>query len=538
MPSARSLASTAFLLLCVPALGAAAPYLPVVVPDPAREQLVEGHTVFTVIEVNRTTEVDGDTRFAAAVAVLVRERVSEPLALRFPGVLWFNDQYLVAPSTAPADVRIRYPCGGAVMAVNRGDPDPRMAFVNVHAQAGPAEAGGPSAYPAAVDAYADADGGQANVSTTTGYADDTDLQTPQRTPSPHPSVPSEPLPNWRFRASYVESYQIVDPNDHTWVVDLYRAYYRATLATDRLAVDDRVYEYPVWVVNVLGSTTFVPDDGSVDCAPFHDAIQALHGTVAPLTDQDDVDPTPIPYPADPTPPPEAPRQVPGTPYPDSARLSDGRCDGRDGRLRNDTARHIPAGYPHVKDDPCGGYASPGANGDCYGGQASAGGGCGTAAKPLRLYNALLYFKFEHLRAAGTVRNHSSGSSDTNGCQVGTEWSCPEGLDPDHMEGNSHPFHPTPHAAHQEAGAPCHPTTDGTNQPNAGTNHGGSASATWDPDAGTYGPAPCEALHATRDVDVYYSPTGRPVAPLERIFRENDQAGSDAPFHHHDEPATP
>ncbi|HET6403335.1 MAG TPA: hypothetical protein VFH78_01705, partial [Candidatus Thermoplasmatota archaeon] len=77
------------LVMAVPALGAATP---IVVP-PVPEQLVEGHTVFTVIEIVAVTATN-ETRFAAAVAVLVREYQARNAAQRFPGVLWFNDQYL------------------------------------------------------------------------------------------------------------------------------------------------------------------------------------------------------------------------------------------------------------------------------------------------------------------------------------------------------------------------------------------------------------------------------------------------------------
>lgn len=85
------------------------------------EQLVEGHTVFLTIEAypNATRE----ERFAAAVAVLVQERTHTEVKSRFPGVLWSNDQYLVDPmQDTDRNTRNRYPCTGAVIAVNRGDP--------------------------------------------------------------------------------------------------------------------------------------------------------------------------------------------------------------------------------------------------------------------------------------------------------------------------------------------------------------------------------------------------------------------------------
>ena len=544
MPNHRMLAVAALIVLSVPALGAAAPYLPVVVSDPVQEQLVEGHTVFTVIEVNRTTEVDGATRFAAAVAILVREQAQEQRAIRFPGVLWFNDQYLVTPqSQNAANAEYRYPCGGAVMAVNRGDPDPRMLLARAYVDTASTDfESSPGNNYTVVNVTATTTGTPyANASSDTGYFQPsntstpgvlTPAQAPGAGPVPPTPLPQQYVPGQQFSASYKESYTIVDPNDHTWVVDFYVGYHRASVDTaGGFTGGHRVYEYPIWVVNVLGSTTFVPDDGSTNCAPFYDLANQVYNTVAPLTNQQNLQPTPIPYPT--TPPSQAPSQTPGATYPDNLRMTDGRCDGRDGQVRNSTADRVNTAYPYVEDDPCAGYAQPQSrNGYCYGGQTATGGGCGTAAKPLRIYNALLYFKFEHLRVAGGIRNHSSSSTDTNGCQVGTEWACPEGLNPDDMEGNSHPFHPTPHSAHTDTASPCYPTTDGTNQPNGGTNHGGSSGAAYGAAVnGMYGPAACDLLHATRDIDVYFSPQGRPMAPLMRTNGGvSDTQGSDAPFH--------
>lgn len=140
-------------LLVLPAVGAAA----TIVVGPVQEQLVEGHTVFTVIEVRNDTNVTQE-EFHAAVAVLVREVRNDVDASRFPGVLWFNDQYLVPPSSSgvAAEQSVRYPCTGAVIAV--GDTygaDPRVEFTDAN--------------------------------------------------------PLSP--------GYVESYLIRDPNDHAWSVD-------------------------------------------------------------------------------------------------------------------------------------------------------------------------------------------------------------------------------------------------------------------------------------------------------------------------------
>ena len=142
------------VLLTIPMVGAAA----VVYAPAEQEQLVEGHTVFTVITVRNGT-AEKQEQFAAAVAVLVREQVRQiDYQDRFPGVLWFNDQYLVNPQNdRPTDVYpqfTRYPCG-AVIAVNEGDPLPKVNSV--------------------------------------------------------PIVPST--------AGYVETYHITDPNDQVWDVD-------------------------------------------------------------------------------------------------------------------------------------------------------------------------------------------------------------------------------------------------------------------------------------------------------------------------------
>lgn len=114
----RLLAISAVLSLLVSGIGVATP---IVVP-PRPEQLVEGHTVFTVIEIARVVNTT-EEEFAAAVAVLVRERILDRNANRFPGVLWFNDQYLVDPSQSAGGVvtRFRTPCSGAVIATDAGD---------------------------------------------------------------------------------------------------------------------------------------------------------------------------------------------------------------------------------------------------------------------------------------------------------------------------------------------------------------------------------------------------------------------------------
>ena len=434
------LALAAVLVLMVPALGAASPYLSVAVSGPTQEQLVEGHTVFTVIEVNHTTEVGGASRFAAAVAILVREAKRDD-SFRFPGVLWFNDQYLVGPSPARDEIQdFRYPCGGAVMAVNRGDPDPRAALARATVRT-PAGTHGASplsegtAHDPWVDASVNATGPAPQANASTG-------------------VVSPALGTDQTGISYVESYQIMDPNDHNWLIDLYMAYYRVNLP--RLA--ERTYEYPVWAVNVMGSPTFIPDDGVLDCTPFYDtAVTPFLGQPAANV----------------------------TKHVSCEHLGGGK----------------PVGYYGV-DDPCAGYAEPSRNGYCYGGQSAAGGGCGTAAKPLRLYNAVLFFKFEHLRVYGDDRVHNASSNDTNGCHGSAEWACPGG--DDDAEGNSHPFHPDPAHKASDNGA-----------------------------CGGAGEPECAMRHPTRDIDVYFSPAARPMRPLTPYYAVTDDQGSDAPFHDYD-----
>lgn len=108
------------LLLAVTGLGSATTY---VMPSP--EQVVEGHIVFTTIQ--SMSECCNHSKKAAAVAVLIREKQIERDLSRFPGVLWFTDQYLVDPLDAQGDRNeSRYPCTGSVLAVNAGDPDPRL----------------------------------------------------------------------------------------------------------------------------------------------------------------------------------------------------------------------------------------------------------------------------------------------------------------------------------------------------------------------------------------------------------------------------
>lgn len=493
----RMLAVAAVLALAVPTLGAAAP----IVAPPQPEQLVEGHTVFTVIEVfNNTTTIRAE--FAAAVAVLVREYDASYRANRFPGVLWFNDQYLVNPEDNANAVRnFRYPCGGAVLAVNAGDPDPRVIMANV------GSSGETRDVITGVDYSStspdDPDSAWVNVTTdgTTPSASSdipTGVNDPDRVfdqPVGHALIPKD-MGQFADTFSYEESYLITDPNDHVWVIDKYMSYTR--IGTNTLPGTATVYARPVWAVNILGSPVFIPDDGIVSCGPYNDLISNLYGY--------------------------APGQASG--YDTS---------GADDPVGTAWDPTVGEAVPY-RDNPVGGYDEPSTNGFCYNGNPQPCAGV-KPTLPIRLYNALLYFKLADLTVAGDPRDHSDhvNSGDTNGCQVGTEWQCPD--DDDDREGNSHPFHPTPGAGtppnppHTDTGlCPGYPTVGNAfYNGDEISNHGGSARA----DAGD---APyCDNLHATRNVDIYFSAAGRPFAPVYRNWALIDTAGSDAPFHQHTDP---
>lgn len=453
----RMLAVAAVLALAVPALGAAAP---IVVP-PVPEQLVEGHTVFTVIEARIETNVT-EERFAAAVAVLVREYQAERAQARFPGVLWFNDQYLVNPEqNRDAVEAFRYPCGGAVLAVNAGDPDPRMVVAKLKDGGQEAAIGQDTNngtwYGGANPNWYGKDDPSYNEYAWVGA--DTSGDVYSDTTLGSATHPVE-LAGTGVGADYRESYLITDPNDHAWIIDVYDFYHR----TGTGGAATQVYSSTVWAVNTMGSPVFIPDDGASNCLPFYD-----------LTD--DV----------------------------FAAQKQALCG----------VGPIGVDQP-AKDDPCMGYKEPSDNGYCYGGQSQAAEpvGCDRDAKPLRKYNALLYFKLEDLTNAGATRDHSPASTDTNGCQTGTEWTCPGG--DDNQEGNSHPFHPDA-PAHTEA-EPCPVGFDPQNP----TNHGGSDTVYAD----------CTYGHATRNIDVYFSGAGRPFAPAVRTFDVLDLEGSQEAFHDH------
>ncbi len=160
---------------------------------PKNEQVVEGHTVFALLEKQRQ---------GTAVAVLVRENQ--------PKVLWFNDQYLVGEEP-------RYPCGGHVMAVNEGDPDPR------------------------------------------------DFSDNGAAPNSYPSVQGTSVV---MNVEYIESYRVVDPNDFAWDIDYYLVNYLVEIPGsngDPLQLDR---SFPIWAVSILNAG--INDDGTSSCQPIVD----------------------------------------------------------------------------------------------------------------------------------------------------------------------------------------------------------------------------------------------------------------------------
>src|SRR5581483_7387960 len=197
MVNKRMLAVAAVVLLAVPTLGAAAT---ISITTPTPEQLVEGHTVFTVIQ-TYTNTTNSSSQYAAAVAVLVRDATNTNSNVRFPGVLWFNDQYLVNPSSGATKANYRYPCGGAVMAVNRNDPDPRMTLVYANNQTISQNPQGNGIYAAILGVGYGANNSTVGFDGSSVYTDGT-------------------ITALRG-ADYKESYFITDPNDHYWIIDRY-----------------------------------------------------------------------------------------------------------------------------------------------------------------------------------------------------------------------------------------------------------------------------------------------------------------------------
>lgn len=156
------------------------------------EQVVEGHTVFTVLQ-KKVVEQGFD------IVIKVRE------VRRGPNVLWFNDQWKVFQE------EVRQPCGGYVIATWTG-VDPMMLL-------------GRSTI-------------AVNGITQPIFHDD-------------PAGAGSIYDNTGIRITYVESYQITDPNGAVWITDLY-----AMTGTVGRVI-------PFWVSSVHNAQ--VDDDGVSHC---------------------------------------------------------------------------------------------------------------------------------------------------------------------------------------------------------------------------------------------------------------------------------
>ena len=363
------------VLMVVPALGAAAP----IVQPPEPETLVEGHTVFTVIEqINRN--VQDRVEYGAAVAVLVREATINAGSFRFPGVLWFNDQYLVNPyydDGGGADYR--FPCTGAVLATNRGAGDPLAAFT----------AGTPV---------------------------------------------------------YNESYQITDPNDHSWWVDKW--------------IDPTVG--PIWVVAIMNNQAGIntADDGSTSCSPVDEgelnlpACPTGSGTLGaqPLRCEDD-----------------------------SYATSNGNAVSYNALLyfvladltvANTTKDHR-TGSADLANDVSGCHDSdPAFAGD---------GGSDPRTHPWNDSNGDGQYDVTPTSPTTGIYPMGTGVDNSASGENRGDWPCPNG--DDSREGNSHTYNP------YDAGLVCPKCT------NVG-GHGGSGGGA--------------DLHATRDVDIFYGTAPAPI----------------------------
>ncbi len=562
MPPTRALVIAAIALVAVPTYAVASQ---IVLPG-VTEEIVEGHTVFAVIEKARFTNV---TIEAAAVAVLVRER--EERVSTFKGVLWFNDQFLVSPEVSHR-TSFRHPCGGAVIAVNTGDPDPRTMLVaydetdqlqqfsndpsdpyDTLSQEDPAyENPDPLVY--------EQSGDYSFLGTTAGREYDSpvaidDAGTPGATPGsfqPHGNAWLD-VDNTHNRITtsaltgvlnYVESYLITDPNDHTFIVDKYDGVSTVSVATVGPNVQKAVTStFPLWVVNVLGKPFFTPDDGTLSCDPFEDdpwsqstitsTFETADGLVCGVTTT-----TPVPD-SCPSAPPGLGVDTDGDGVP---------IDGLD-------ARPPAIGYYEPTDPATNGGASY-----CYDGNdrqgsnvgRAPGTGClhgGVGANKLRQYNAVLYF---YLGPKDVYITHAEAhaADDTNGCEETasynglygplpkdpTEWLCPVG--DEHKEGNSHPFNPpglyVPTVFDPTTGAPL----AGTGLYYDVWSWNRLCSMGFDEEPGLPleldGKASCDAnehdVHNRGVIDLYYSPTARPLEPPARQFAVLDYEGRLDEFH--------
>lgn len=481
MNTKKVLAVAAIALLSVPAY-AAATYI---VVGGLQEQVVEGHTVFAVIEKARFRNV---TIEAAAVAVLVREKVVE--RENFKGVLWFNDQFLVSPYNIDSGY-VRYPCGGAVMAVNAGDPDPRTMLIaydntdqlenaygnfvydegTIGADADPhgdddqdtlSQGGdyhidedttwiGPPV-PATTVTVVDGDDSPVGGNSPTGVPGNANVGVfdPDglTNPTTLPTVYTNAATGVPFLYNYEESYLITDPNDHTWIIDKYTGITVDSLDLNTGTLTETTTTFPLWVVNILGKPVFTPDDAAASCPPFVDDPwqQAIINENFVIADDAVCSTTTangVPV------CPSSPPGIGSDPNGDGVPL-----DGMDAK---------PPAVGYYEPTQTGGL-DEGTVSYCYEGNAQPRAGDATRAPgsgcdhqmtylppppdsypfyfgldladrdgnhPLRLYNALLYFYTQDCETGSNADDVLAvacfvphGLDDTNGCQAFTEWHCP------------------------------------------------------------------------------------------------------------------
>jgi hypothetical protein len=125
------------------------------------------------------------------------------------------------------------------------------------------------------------------------------------------------------------------------------------------------------------------------------------------------------------------------------------------------------------------------------------------------YNAVLYFRLEHLTLQNGTKDHrervgADWFQDASGCHEArtANYPCPQ--DDDSREGNSHPYNP-------DLPFPI-VRYDGTR------NHGGSGACRGAPDC-----------HEQFEIDIYY---GYLAPPPVRAFWLVDAVGAEAPYHCH------
>jgi len=395
MNTKKLIAAIVLGLFTVPAFASAYTYSPSHYPR-ATETLVEGHTVFAVVQATICTDPDTDERIpcpggsttdfdisydvranvtlqrlGTAVAVLVRDRVKEvtpapippncatnrdivvTILYENPGVLWFNDQFLVGDdldiveTDVDANVDVctkqssiafnpayswRYPCGGWVWSTQAGNPDPRT------------------------------------------------------------------FGSW----SYQESYRITDPNDKSWIIDKYSP---LALGTGVVSVDQQLdlglddddgspYPYAYDSDDLYDGDLRAVVGGTNSMA----AIQYYLGGFNLWT---------------------VPLQGTGTCMTTGAPDGFGPTSGQSSTPYTDTASHNPAyNFFYVDSD-----------------------GAGPNHLEDVKYNAVLFYFFEDL-VPKNVKIHGNGGQndgDLSFCQAGTqEWDCGTGRNDD-SEGNSHPY---------------------------------------------------------------------------------------------------